>query len=91
MALLVKKPSEIINARKWDEFLSLRKIMINQYKENNLKDFIKTIEKIIKIARGEFKINLEKLLKIQESEYKYIKILKELSLDDKELTAIIKN
>ena len=91
MALLVKKPSEIINARKWDEFLSLRKIMINYYKENNLEEFVKTIEKIIKIARGEFKINLEKLLKIQESEYKYIKILKELSLDDKELTAIIKN
>ena len=91
MGLLDKKPSEIINSRKWNEFLSLRKQMIEFYKSNDNEEFINTIKRISKITRGEFKITIEKLLKIQESDYKYIKILKELSLDEKELTAIIKN
>jgi hypothetical protein len=91
MGLLDKKPSEIINSRKWNEFLSLRKQMIEFYKSNDNEEFMNTIKRISKITRGEFKITIEKLLKIQESDYKYIKILKELSLDEKELTAIIKN
>ena len=91
MGLLDKKPSEIINSRKWNEFLSLRKQMIEFYRKNDNKEFMNTIKRISKITRGDFKITIEKLLKIQESDYKYIKILKELSLDEKELTAIIKN
>ena len=90
MGLLDKKPSDIINSRKWKEFLTIRQEMIIAYREQNTKIFIENVEKIRKIARGDFQTILKNLLKIPESEYKHLRILQELTLDKQELSAIMK-
>ena len=90
MGLLDRKPSEIINSRKWQEFLNIRKAMISSYKEQNMKKFLEKVEEIRKIARGELQTILTNLLKIPESEYKHLRILQELTLDKREMTAIMK-
>jgi hypothetical protein len=90
MGLLDKKPSEIINSRKWCKFLEIRKSLIIAYREQNTIHFLEKVEEIRKIARGDFQITLKNLLKIPESEYKHLRILQELTLDKKELIAIMK-
>ena len=90
MGLLDKQPSEIINSRKWSEFLMIRKEMILSYRAQNIQKFLENVEKIRKIARGDFQIILKNLLKIPESEYKHVRILQELTLDKNELSAIMK-
>jgi hypothetical protein len=90
MGLLDRTPSEIINSRKWREFLEIRKLLIISYREQNTTIFLQKTEEIRKIARGDFQKILKNLLKIPESEYKHLRILQELTLDNKELTAIMK-
>ena len=60
------------------------------YRAQNIQNFLENVEKIRKIARGNFQIILKNLLKIPESEYKHLRILQELTLDKEELSAIMK-
>ena len=91
MSLLTKRPSEIINPRKWTEFIQIRKLMILAYRNQDHEKFKIEVEKIRKLSRGNLLKILNKFRKLEDSEHKNICILKELSLDKEELTAIMKN
>ena len=90
MGVLDQKPSEIINPRKWSNFLQIRVKLINAFKERDFENFIVQTKLIKKISRGILLEKLTTLLNTVESEYKHIKILQELTLDKKELVAILK-